>query len=148
MAEHTAEVHWTAGPHPEQPESFSRDHTVRLENGHALLNSSAPAYFGNPLASNPETLLVAALASCHMLTFLAIAAKRGYIVTEYSDRAVGVLGKNADGRMAISHCTLNPKVQFSGDRRPLNDELHKLHESAHRNCFIANSLSTIVGIQI
>lgn len=146
MAEHTAEIHWTAKPHAEQPDTFSRDHTVRLENGHELLNSSAPAYFGNPAAANPETLLLAALASCHMLTFLAIVSKRGYAVAEYADRAVGVLGKNADGRMAITHCTLNPKVQFSGDQIPDTEELRKFHDSAHRNCFIANTLNCIVDI--
>ncbi|WP_297799391.1 hypothetical protein [Arenimonas sp. GDDSR-1] len=59
MAEHTAEIRWAASPHPGQPDTFSRDHTVRLENGHELLNSSAPAYFGNPAAANPETLLLA-----------------------------------------------------------------------------------------
>ena len=64
MAEHTAEIRWTATAHPDQPDTFSRDHIVRLENGHELLNSSAPAYFGNPAAANPETLLLAALAGC------------------------------------------------------------------------------------
>lgn len=146
MAEHTAEIRWAASPHPEQPDTFSRDHTVRLENGHELLSSSAPAYFGNPAAANPETLLLAALASCHMLTFLAIVSKRGYAVAEYTDRAVGVLGKNADGRMAITHCTLNPKVHFSGDKIPDADELKKFHDSAHRNCFIANTLNCTVDI--
>ena len=146
MAEHTAEIHWTAKPHADQPDTFSRDHTVRLENGHELLNSSAPAYFGNPSASNPETLLLAALASCHMLTFLAIVSKRGFSVAEYSDRAVGTLGKNAEGRMAITHCTLNPQITFSGDNQPGAEELQRFHDSAHRNCFIANSLSCTVDI--
>jgi organic hydroperoxide reductase OsmC/OhrA len=135
MAEHTAEIHWTAKPHPDQPDTFSRDHTVRLENGHELLNSSAP-----------ETLLLAALASCHMLTFLAIVSKRGFSVAEYSDRAVGTLGKNAEGRMAITHCTLNPQITFSGDNQPGAEELQRFHDSAHRNCFIANSLNCTVDI--
>ena len=146
MAEHTAEIHWTAKPHSDQPDTFSRDHTVRLENGHELLNSSAPAYFGNPAAANPETLLLAALASCHMLTFLAIVSKRGFSVAEYSDRAVGALGKNAEGRMAITHCTLHPQITFSGDNQPSAEELQRFHDSAHRNCFIANSLSCTVDI--
>jgi organic hydroperoxide reductase OsmC/OhrA len=148
MAEHTAEVHWIASPHPEQPATFSRDHTVRLENGHELLNSSAPAYHGNPAAANPETLLLAALASCHMLTFLAIVSKRGYSIADYSDRAVGTLGKNAEGRMAITHCSLNPSVKFLGDNQPTTEELQRFHDSAHRNCFIANTLNCVVEIAI
>jgi organic hydroperoxide reductase OsmC/OhrA len=146
MAEHTAEIHWTAKPHADQPETFSRDHTVRLENGHELLNSSAPAYFGNPAAANPETLLLASLASCHMLTFLAIVSKRGYSVAAYSDKAVGVLGKNAEGRMAVTHCTLNPTIEFSGVNQPSAEELQRFHDSAHRNCFIANTLNCTVDI--
>jgi organic hydroperoxide reductase OsmC/OhrA len=146
MAEHTAEIRWTATAHPDQPDTFSRDHIVRLENGHEFLNSSAPAYFGNPTAANPETLLLASLASCHMLTFLAIVSKRGYSVADYSDRAVGILGKNAEGRMAITHCRLNPAVGFYGDMQPDAAELRKFHESAHRNCFIANTLNCVVEI--
>lgn len=146
MAEHTAEVRWTSSPHPEHPDTFTRDHTVRLENGHELLNSSAPAYMGNPAAANPETLLLASLASCHMLTFLAIVSKRGYTVADYSDRAVGILGRNAEGRMAVTHCRLNPVVGFSGGMQPDAAELRKFHESAHRNCFIANTLNCVVEI--
>ena len=101
---------------------------------------------GNPAAANPETLLLASLASCHMLTFLAILSKRGYSVAHYSDRAVGTLGKNAEGRMAITHCRLNPVVGFYGDMQPDAAELRKFHESAHRNCFIANTLNCVVEI--
>lgn len=146
MADHIAEIRWTSSPNPLHPDTFTRDHTVRLENGHELLNSSAPAYFGNPSAANPETLLLASLASCHMLTFLAIVGKRGYTVADYSDRATGAIGRNAEGRMAITHCTLNPKVRFSGNKIPDAEELKKFHDSAHRNCFIANTLSCTVDI--
>jgi organic hydroperoxide reductase OsmC/OhrA len=145
MSDHFAEVHWQSNPHAEQDGTFSRDHQVVLENGHSLLNSSAPAYFGNAAAANPETLLLAALASCHMLTFLAITAKRGFAVEQYDDRAEGLLGKNAAGRMAIVSCTLNPVVRFTG-ASPSAEELGKFHDSAHRNCFIANTLSAEVRI--
>lgn len=145
MTEHRAEIAWTAGTHATHSDTYSRDHTVTLENGHALLNSSAPAYFGNPAAANPETLLLAALASCHMLTFLAVADKRGFKVSSYKDTAIGTLGKNAEGRMAIVSCRLHPVIRFEGDA-PDADSLAKLHDSAHRNCFIANTLKAEVSI--
>lgn len=147
MADHFAELHWHAAPHATQAETYSRDHQVVLENGHSLLNSSAPTYLGNPAAANPETLLLAALASCHMLTFLAVAAKRGFQVESYRDRAEGNLGKNAQGRMAIVSCTLKPVVVFANGHAPSPEELAKLHDSAHRNCFIANTLNTDVHIE-
>lgn len=146
MSDHTAEIAWTSSTHTEHPETYSRDHTVTLENGHALLASAAPAYFGNSAAANPETLLLAALASCHMLTFLAVAAKRGFPVASYHDKATATLGKNADGRMAIVHCVLNPRIVFADGKNPGAEELARFHDSAHRNCFIANSLSAEVHI--
>lgn len=147
MSEHIAQIEWNAQAHPQQADTYSRDHTVTLENGHALLNSAAPAFLGNPAAANPETLLLAALASCHMLTFLAVAAKRGYTVLRYRDRITGTLGKNADGRMAIVQCVLHPQIDFGGDNPPDAETLAKLHDSAHRNCFIANTLATDVRIE-
>ena len=147
MSDHTAEVAWTSSTHPEHPETYNRDHTVTLENGHALLCSAAPTYFGNPAAANPETLLLAALASCHMLTFLAVAAKRGFPVATYHDKATATLGKNAQGRMAITRCVLNPRIVFAGGKKPDAETLAGLHDSAHRNCFIANSLSSEVHIE-
>ena len=146
MSDHFAEVQWRFAAHQEDATTYTRDHTVTLENGQAIANSSAPAFLGNASMANPETLLLAALASCHMLTFLAVASKRGFHVSYYQDKAVGTLGKNNEGRMAITHCTLNPKIEFIGDILLSPEELQKLHESSHRNCFIANSLSVKVDI--
>lgn len=145
MATHFAEVVWSFKAHPQQPDTFDRDHTVVFENGQTVAGSSAPAYFGNPDTVNPETLLLAALASCHMLTFLAVAAKRGFQVSHYRDKAEGSLAKNAEGRIAITHCVLKPEIGFL-DQTPSAEELRKMHESAHRNCFIANSLNADVEI--
>lgn len=147
MTEHVADIEWSAQRHPQQADTYSRDHTVTLENGHALLNSAAPAFLGNPAAANPETLLLAALSSCHMLTFLAVAAKRGYTVLRYRDRITGTLGKNAEGRMAIVRCVLHPRIEFGDGNVPDAEALAKLHDSAHRNCFIANTLATDVRIE-
>ena len=146
MSDHYAEVEWTYQTHSSQPDTYNRDHSVTLENGLIISNSAAPSYLGNAETSNPETLLLAALASCHMLTFLAVASKRGYQILHYQDKAEGTLGKNANGRMAITHCVLNPKISFSIEKSPSTEELAKLHDSAHKNCFIANSLNMHVEI--
>ncbi|MFN3964075.1 MAG: OsmC family protein [Silanimonas lenta] len=146
MSEHTATLAWTRGDATFTYETYSRDHRLVFENGLETLASSAPAYAGNPKALNPETLLVGALASCHMLTFLAVCAKRGYVVERYEDSASGRLDKNAEGRMAITHITLRPKVAFSGEKQPTAEELERLHERAHANCFIANSVRAEVEV--
>jgi organic hydroperoxide reductase OsmC/OhrA len=146
MPAHYAEVEWTLQNHSQQPNTYNRDHTVTFENGQRINNSAAPAFLGNTTMANPETMLLAALASCHMLTFLAMASKRGFQVSYYQDKAEATLAKNADGRMAISHCVLKPSIQFIGDTSPTPEELSKLHESAHRHCFIANSLNATIEI--
>ena len=88
---------------------------------------------------------MAALSSCHMLTFLAIAAKNRLKVLSYIDRAEGTVDKNEEGRMAITHVVLRPRVVFDGEVD--YDQLTRLHEAAHRNCFVANSLNTPIDIE-
>lgn len=147
MSEHTAALHWSRNDHAFTYDTYSRDHTLTFENGQSSLASSAPDFVGNPEALNPETLLVGALASCHMLTFLAVCAKRGYVVEHYQDQASGLLDKNAAGKMAITRITLRPKVTFSGEKQPDATELAKLHDRAHANCFIANSVQANVLVE-
>ncbi|HXZ86700.1 MAG TPA: OsmC family protein, partial [Myxococcota bacterium] len=108
--------------------------------------SSAPEYFGDAALPNPEEALVMALSSCHMLTFLAVAARRRFTVDSYEDAAVGHMEKNESGRIAITRVELRPRVAFSGANRPTKDELAKLHEQAHHACFIANSVRTEVTV--
>lgn len=147
MSEHSASVQWTRRDQAGNRDDYSRDHRLGFENGQVALGSAAADYGGNNEALNPETLLLAALASCHMLTFLAIAAKRGYVVENYSDHATGQLGKNADRRMSVSHCQLRPRVVFAVDRAPDASELARLHAKAHEHCFIANTLRSEVSIE-
>lgn len=147
MSEHTASLLWSRNDRDFAYETYSRDHQLRFENGQSSLASAAPDYFGNPEALNPETLLVGALASCHMLTFLAVCAKRGYIVERYEDAASGLLDKNTEGKMAITRIRLRPKVQFSGSKQPDAAELARLHERVHANCYIAQSLRAEVDVE-
>jgi len=95
-------------------------------------------------AIDPEEAFVASLSSCHMLWFLSIAAKHKFCVDRYSDAAVGVMGNNAEGKMAMLTVTLKPEIQFSGERVPTPQQIEKMHHDAHEECFIANSVRTEV----
>lgn len=112
-----------------------------------MLGSSAPQYHGNPELANPEEGLIAALSSCHMLTFLAIAALKRLKVDSYEDLASGELGKNDKDRMMISKVVLRPKVMFAGGKEPDAETLASMHRKAHENCFVANSLATEVVVE-
>lgn len=146
MSEHRIDLDWARGDHPFTRDGFSRDHVVCFSGGQTVRASSAPDYFGDAALTNPEELLVAALSSCHMLTFLAIAAKRGLVVDQYRDAAIGVLEKNAEGRFAVTRVTLAPVVTFGGEEQPDEAALAGLHERAHRHCMIANSVRTEITI--
>jgi organic hydroperoxide reductase OsmC/OhrA len=147
MSEHKVNVKWDRYEGDFNSESYNRDHVVSFENGVEIKASAAPAFQGNPDCVDPEEALVGALSSCHMLTFLAVAAKKRLTVDGYEDDAVGFLEKNADGRLAVTHATLRPKVVWGGDRTPTHEEIEKMHEKAHHACFIANSIRTEVSIE-
>lgn len=108
--------------------------------------SAASQYRGDASQVNPEDLLVAALSSCHMLTFLAIAARKGIAVTRYEDDAVGHLEKGDDGLTWVTRVTLRPHVSFDAEG-VAPDQIHAMHQAAHRGCFIANSVKTKVEIE-
>ena len=127
-------------------DTFSRDHTVKLSGDQIVNNSAAPAFMGNAGATNPEELLASALSSCHMLTFLVIAAKSGYIVDSYFDQAIATLDKNSEGHLAITNIDLRPIIKFSGEKIPDVAQLKSIHEKAHHNCFIANSINSKVNV--
>ena len=149
MSEHRIALDWSRNGAPFERGNYPKTHTVRFDGGQTLRNSSAPGdYGGDASASNPEELLLSALSSCHMLTFLAVAANRGYVIDSYHDDASAELGKNADGKMAVVKATLAPKVTFSGDKRPNADEYAALQARAHAACFIANSVKTQVELKL
>ncbi len=127
-------------------DKFSRDHDLTLSQDQHLHASSAASYLGNSKMTNPEELLTSALASCHMLTFLAIASKSGYTIESYLDNPEALLDKNEEGKLSITTINLKPEVVFKEDKIPSPEQLKSLHEKAHRNCFIANSIKTHVNI--
>ena len=147
MSEHKTTIHWNRGGKPFTPEGYSRDHEWIFERGQRLTGSAAPAYLGSEHGVDPEEALVVALSSCHMLTLLAIAAKKGWVIDSYADEAVGTLGKNESGRIALVAVTLRPKIVFAEGSAPDAEGLQRLHHSAQEHCFIANSVKTEVSIE-
>ena len=146
MSEHKATIVWARNGADFGYKTYPRDHAWRFDNGIEIPGSAAPAYLGNPDRVDPEGAFVAALASCHMLTFLALASNRGFVVDSYEDCAVGHLGKNANGKMAVIRVDLHPQITFSGAKLPAQTDLDWLHAKAHKECFIANSVNTEVHV--
>ena len=146
MSEHKATIDWARNGADFGYKTYPRDHAWRFDNGIEIPGSAAPAYLGNPDRVDPEGAFVAALASCHMLTFLALASNRGFVVDSYEDCAVGHLGKNANGKMAVIRVDLHPQITFSGAKLPAQTDLDWLHDKAHKECFIANSVNTEVHV--
>jgi organic hydroperoxide reductase OsmC/OhrA len=148
MGEHTAEVLWERGEQKFVDGAYSRRYLMRFDGGISVPGSASPLVVPTPqsdvAAVDPEEAFVAALAACHMLWFLAIAAKRRFCVDRYVDSPAGVMGRNADGRIAMTLVTLRPYVRFSGLQRPGADEVRQMHHEAHEACFIANSVKTEV----
>jgi organic hydroperoxide reductase OsmC/OhrA len=149
MAEHHATVVWQRSAGDFAKGHYSREHRWRFDGGLEVQASASPAIVPTPWsvagAVDPEEAFVAALAACHMLTLIDIARHRGFVVEAYEDDAVGVLGRNAEGRRAITTVTLNPRIRFSGSQ-PSPEQLADLHHRAHEGCFIANSVRTVVTV--
>jgi organic hydroperoxide reductase OsmC/OhrA len=150
MAEHEyrATIHWTRGTAVFTDKRYSRGHTWRFDGGVEVPASSSPQVVRAPLsveaAVDPEEALVASLSSCHMLFFLSFAAAGGWRVDDYGDDALGLMGRNAAGRIAMVRVTLHPRAAFSGERLPSRAQILELHQRAHEECYIANSVTTDV----
>lgn len=145
MSEHIVTVDWQRGDAEFSHEGFPRDHSWRFDGGVEVPASGAPEFLGSAERVDPEQAFVAALSSCHMLTFLAIAARKRLVVESYRDRAVGWLEKNADGKLAVTRVALRPEVRFAEPQDAA--AVAKLHERAHEHCFIANSVTTEVAVE-
>lgn len=148
MGEYTAVIQWKRAGANFTNNRYSREHLWRFDGGIEVPASSSPQVVPLPMsvvaAVDPEEAFVASLSSCHMLWFLSIAAKRGFVVENYRDEAIGVMARDSSGRMAMTLVTLRPAVEFGGEKRPAADELITLHHEAHEQCFIANSVRTEV----
>ena len=152
MSEHQAQIRW----HRREGERFtdlrfSRAHTWQFDGGVTVAASSAPSAVPLPYSNaenvDPEEAFVAAIASCHMLTFIWLAAKDRFVVDAYEDLAVGRMSRNSNNRLAVTHVQLKPSIVFSGERLPSDADLERLHHAAHEECFIANSVLTEISVE-
>jgi organic hydroperoxide reductase OsmC/OhrA len=151
MSTYTATVIWSrpAGA-AFKDNKYPRAHEWRFDGGTVVPASSSPKVVPLPLSSaaavDPEEAFVASLSSCHMLFFLFFAAKGGLVLDRYEDEAIGEMGKNAKGAMAMLKVRLRPQLAWA-DRTPTAAELAELHHKAHEACYIANSVTTEVVIE-
>ena len=152
MSEHRATIEWAGGATAGDflKLRFTREHRWTFDGGVVVEASASPsvvpAPWSSPRGVDPEEAYVASISSCHMLTFLFLAAKAGFAVASYRDEAVGVMTKTAAGVAWVSKVTLSPKIAYAGDRQPTAEELGKLHHAAHDGCFIANSVKTEIEV--
>lgn len=150
MAVHQVKVAWNRGDAPFLDLKYSRAHTWTFDGGTVVPASSSPSVVpvpcSDPACVDPEEALVAAASSCHMLWFLSLAAGKGFVVDSYVDDAEGRLGRNGQGRIAMTRIALRPRIRFAGTA-PAPREVMELHEAAHGCCMIANSLTTEIVVE-
>ncbi len=147
MSEHHARISWLSGHGKFDYDSYCRDHVWEFEQAGSVNASATERFLGDPSRVNPEEAYVAALASCHMLTFLAIAARKRVVVCRYVDRAVGYLERGEDGKLAVTRVLLRPRVEFDQAQAPTLQTLKDLHCRAHSECFLANSVRSSITIE-
>jgi len=142
MAEHKIALKWFKGDVPFTYDAYPRNHTITFKDGAPVTFSAAPAYKGDPSKGDPEDMLVAALSSCHMLSFLAICGKKRITVEAYDDDATGWL-ENEGGKLWMTRVVLRPKVRADAAA----ETLAEIHHLAHEACFIANSVRTTITVE-
>ena len=151
MHTYTARIAWERHGATFTGGRYSRGHEWSFDGGVNVPASASPSHVPAPYsvveAVDPEEALVAAASSCHMLTFLFLAAKRQLIVERYVDDASGVMEQNAEGRLAFSRITLRPQIRFAGEAPPSDEEIAALHHAAHDGCYVANSLKCDVVVE-
>lgn len=146
MSVHEAAISWERNPHESEADTFSRNHRVTLNGGQEVDVSSSVEFKGDPSCADPEQMVVSAVSSCHMLFFLAIAEMQGYQVDSYKDDPKGHLERNGKNGMQITRIELSPQIVFGGGKTPDENTVSKIHDKAHRSCFIGNSITAEVTV--
>jgi organic hydroperoxide reductase OsmC/OhrA len=149
MSEHVATISWTLSGEDFCAGKYSREHTWAFDGGVVVPASPSPSLVPkphtNPANDDPEEAYVAANSSCHKLSFLYEASRKGFEVRSYADRAVGIMTKNEQRAVWVSAVKLHPRIEY-GSRSPTPDEETSLHDAAHHGCFIANSVKTDISV--
>ncbi|MEO6874830.1 MAG: OsmC family protein [Opitutaceae bacterium] len=150
MSEHKALIDWKCSGPDFLKGRYSREHTWTFDGGLTVPASPSPTVvpvpWSNPANLDPEEAFVASISSCHMLTWLWLAGRAGYAIESYRDEAIGVMTKSENGIPWISSVVLNPVIIYAGEKRPDAAEDTRLHQLAHEQCFIANSIKTVVTV--
>lgn len=147
MSEHTVNILWKNESEDFSYKNYDRTHSWKFEGGIVVKASAAPEYLGKKEFVNPEEAFAASLASCHMLTFLAIASMKKFSIEIYEDKVVAILDKNEKSRMAVTKLYLRPKITFTGNNVPDKAIINEMHHRAHTECFISNSVLTEIIIE-
>jgi organic hydroperoxide reductase OsmC/OhrA len=148
LSEHRAHTRWKRESADFTYDSYNRAHEMVFKDGGIVLPASAtPAFRGDASRVDPEEAYVASLSSCHMLTFLAICARKRLVVDAYEDDASGTLEKGEGRKLWLAHVTLRPKVAFAPGVQVDGGLLAEIHHSAHEECFIANSVKTQIAVE-
>src|SRR4029079_11247580 len=150
MSEHKATVKWAHSQGEFLKGTYSREHAWTFDGGMTVAASSSPAAvrvpFSNPANVDPEEAFVASLSSCHMLTYLYVASRKGFEISNYEDDAVGTMTKNEQGVPWVSSVVLHPRITYAGAKTPTREEEDQMHHAAHDQCFIANSVKTDIKV--
>lgn len=147
MSEHKVYISWKNEGEDFSYKTYDRSHLWKFEGGTIIQASAAPDYLGKSELVNPEEAFAASLASCHMLTFLAIASMKKYMVASYEDNAVAILGKNEKLKVAVTTVYLRPNIIFKGENIPDKTTIDEMHHRAHQECFISNSVLTEIIVE-
>ena len=147
MSDHRADICWQRDGKDFGYENYSRNHDWYFPDSDVTVaGSAATHYLGDGDRVDPEEAFVASVSSCHMLTFLAIASRKRFVVDRYDDAAVGLMAPNSQDRLAIVEVKLAPKIVFSGARKPDAQAMARMHHLAHEECFIANSVKCRITV--
>ena len=151
MSTHLAEVRWEFAGEDFRSGKYSREHLWTFDGGVTVPASASPQVvrepYSNPAHVDPEEAFVAAIASCHLLTFLHLASRKGIEIRRYTDGAIGSMTKNERGTPWVSKVVLRPRIEYAEGVRPSPEVEAALHHAAHEQCFIANSVKTEISVK-
>jgi len=154
MSTYTATITWDRQGSKFTDNRYSRAHMWHFDGGASVPASSSPQVvrvpFSEPANVDPEEAFVASLSSCHMLGFLYVAARQGFVVAQYRDTAEGLMAKGAHSnpdKEWVARVVLRPHVSFTGNKPPDETTVEAMHHEAHAECYIANSVRTEVVTQ-